>query len=492
MVGLAGLTQPVQAASQTATQKAPILVVLWFDTEDYIFPPSDDACLRLATWLKSQGIKATFKVVGEKARVLKERGRQDVIDAVKWHEVGFHSTNHSIPPSPAMYLNAVGWEEGIQEFERREGKGRKMVEEIFGAKPSCYGQPGSSWGPQAYPVLAKWDMIYLDSGRHVSLKGEPCRINGVLNLYSLEHTFRADLKKPEGAEEAQKRFSQARDKILAQGGGLISIVYHPCEFVHQTFWDGVNFPKGASPDRSEWKLPARKKPEEEALAWKNFEDFILMISRHPEVKFITANQAREWYADQAREKSWTQPDLRSVLNEMGADPLWVEKDGVWLSAAEVFDLTVQATLARWDRATGPWKPRFHLHGPSTAPATRLEKSVTAPGHLVRQALEDLKEQLDQRGAIPPAVWLGSTAIPPESFLAGLRLRWMNSPGEGPWTQEAWEFPPARVKSEDAVEKNDGRLWNWVIFPEGFRAPQVMEMARRQAWTFKPAPLVKKN
>src|SRR5262245_36197759 len=56
-----------------------VVVVLWFDTEDYLLLSDDDATLRLATFLTSEGIRATFKIVGEKARVLEKRGRTDVI-----------------------------------------------------------------------------------------------------------------------------------------------------------------------------------------------------------------------------------------------------------------------------------------------------------------------------------------------------------------------------------------------------------------------------
>ncbi len=57
-------------------------VALWFDTEDYLLPASDDAALRLADWLTERHIRATFKVVGEKARVLESRSRSDVIAAL--------------------------------------------------------------------------------------------------------------------------------------------------------------------------------------------------------------------------------------------------------------------------------------------------------------------------------------------------------------------------------------------------------------------------
>ena len=60
----------------------PVYVVLWFDTEDYIEPASDDAALRIANDLDKLGVRATFKVVGEKARTLERRGRRDVIQAL--------------------------------------------------------------------------------------------------------------------------------------------------------------------------------------------------------------------------------------------------------------------------------------------------------------------------------------------------------------------------------------------------------------------------
>src|SRR5690348_9924813 len=126
--------------------RGPVYVVLWFDTEDYIEPGADDAALRIATDLEKLGVRATFKVVGEKARVLESRGRRDVIRALVRHDIGYHSNYHSIPPAPAAYLREMGWMDGAQEFERREAPGVADIKRIFGVTPSCYGQPGSSWG----------------------------------------------------------------------------------------------------------------------------------------------------------------------------------------------------------------------------------------------------------------------------------------------------------------------------------------------------------
>jgi hypothetical protein len=78
----------------------PVYVILWFDTEDYILPPSDDAAKRLADFLTAEGLHATFKVVGEKARTLERRGRNDVIASLRNHDIGYHANTHSQHPTP--------------------------------------------------------------------------------------------------------------------------------------------------------------------------------------------------------------------------------------------------------------------------------------------------------------------------------------------------------------------------------------------------------
>jgi hypothetical protein len=40
----------------------------------------------------------------------------------------------------------------------------------------------------------------------------------------------------------------------------------------------------------------------------------------------------------------------------------------------------------------------------------------------------------------------------------------------------------------SVAKDSPKLCGWIICPEGVHAPQLMELARLQAWTLKPAML----
>ena len=166
--------------------RAPVYVVLWFDTEDYIEPAADDAALRLATDLDKLGVRATFKVVGEKARVLESRGRTDVIRALAHHDIGYHSNYHSMQPTPALYLRGMGWLDGAAEFERRERPGVEDIRRIFGVTPSCYGQPGSSWGPQTYRALLRMGIpVYLDEGEQVGLGEQTFWLGGMLHVFHM-------------------------------------------------------------------------------------------------------------------------------------------------------------------------------------------------------------------------------------------------------------------------------------------------------------------
>ena len=101
---------------------APVYVALWFDTEDYIEPASDDAALRIARDLSAEGVRATFKVVGEKARVLEKRGRRDVIQALSRHAIGYHSNWTASIPLPRSTWFASGTSKALK--SSKDGKDR--------------------------------------------------------------------------------------------------------------------------------------------------------------------------------------------------------------------------------------------------------------------------------------------------------------------------------------------------------------------------------
>ena len=465
--------------------KPRMYVLLWFDTEDLLLEASDDAALRNATFCTQVGVKANFKLVGEKVRILDERGRRDVIEALKKHEIGYHSEYHSVHPTPAQYTSTLGWDEGVAEFIRREGRGVEDIKRIFGTGPTWYGQPGSSWCPQAFGAMRKWDIpVYLDIGSHVGLEGRPHYYCGILTFYNLRHNLRVGLDRAEQVEEVTQRFRAARQDLLADGGGVAHIYYHPCEFVHAKFWDAI-FVDGDNPPREAWKVPPAKTPEQSRVAYENFEFYIRWIKRtFDDVEFLTTTDAARLYRDRARNRTFSDSEIREIAGEIGEEITFQRRGDFALSPSEVLALLTGALKRKPDLGdTSELKIVLEDTplGPTGIVPKLEEPFKTSWSQFVRTTF-DVEESIRRPGRVPSTVWLGSTGVPPEAYLRA--LAGVIAAGR---QSETVDIRPATLSAAKYVQKDSTEIWGW-LFPEGFHAPQLMELAGRQAWTIKPAIL----
>lgn len=483
----------LSVAGHAQNTSAPVYVTLWFDTEDYVLPQSDDAAKRLAEMLTRLGVKATFKVVGEKARVLEQRGRTDVIAALKKHEIGYHSNLHSGQPTPAVYLQHANWEDGSAEFYRREAQGVRDIERIFGVTPVCYGQPGSSWAAQTYPALRQMGIqMYLDEADHVGLDEQPFYYAGMLNVFNMSSTVvRMELSGEDNLTQAQAKFQAVADRLRAQGGGTISIYYHPCEWVHREFWDGVNFRRGANPPRSEWKLPPTKSAAETAKAFRDFESYVKFISAQAGVQFVTCADLLKLYEDRALSHNFTRADLHLLAQRMQQEVTFQRLDRLSVSAADAFTLLTDATLAYLNRNELPDSVRLALqpYGParSFSPAAGRNRPPVIAWSAFADAVRDTAMFIRTHKRLPDEIWIGVDSLAPQDYLATLAavVEELITSGKRPREVNVRE---GRFTADRYVAADSPRLWGWVIFPEGFHAPRIMEVARLQAWTLKPALL----
>ena len=116
----------------------------------------------------------------------------------------------------------------------------------------------------------------------------------------------------------------------------------------------------------------------------------------------------------------------------------------------------------------------------TEPAPALAESfIVGREELIRTA-RDVADHLREHGRVPSTVWLGSRGVPPEAWLAAV-ARTVSA--ASPPAQI--DIRPATLDAAKYVRKDSPRIWGW-LFPKGFSAPRMMELAARQAWTIKPA------
>jgi hypothetical protein len=476
-------------ASLSATTPAPakVYVVLWFDTEDYILPQSDDAAKRLATFLTEQGIQATFKVVGEKARTLERRHRTDVIAALQKHAIGYHANTHSQHPTPAEYESLLDWETGAAEFTRRERPGFDHVRRIFQQKPCCYGQPGNSWAPQSFPALASWGVgLYLDEAEHVGLSGQPFYYGGLLNIFN---TKEGPQLRPNddwsNLEESKSKFHQFYEQMSSDGGGLISLYFHPCEFIHSQFWD-INFAQGANPPREQWQIYPLRPPDSRDRAFHYFEQLIRYMKSFPQIQFITGPQAVRLYADRARGHTFTAGELTEIAGHVESEITFQDRGALTLSPAEIMTLLAERMSLQQPRTNTAALPPFTVYGPSL-PSPPPTESLEVSWSQFDRTVHDLQAFIQRNHQIPNAIWLGSKPVPPESFLVAMaKLASASHGSSGVAHPEKVAIAPAHLATEKYVASDSPQLWSWPIFPPGFHSEHLMELARLQAWTLKPA------
>ncbi len=443
--------------SAAVSAQPPVYWLLWFDTEDYIEPSSDDAALRIAEGLRERGVRATFKIVGEKARVWVQRGRQDVIRALAAHDIGYHTEFHSIHPAPAEYLESMGLLDGAAEFTRREKSGFLLLEKLFGLPPSCYGQPGNSWAPQVNLALRSWGVkVYMDDAGQVGFDGQPFWYGGLLYIFNLgRHTVRAELNDPATLEAAKRRFDEAVESARRLGGGVLQTYYHPTEWVTTQFWDGVNFSHGANPERSEWRKPPLRSPVSREQAFRIFFDWVDHVRRTPNLRIVTAREAIALF--EPRDAAPPAGLARRLAESLDAH------EG--FSAA---DLLVNLLGL---------EPQ-HVDGPLRRVSTTWEEPQI-PRAAFDRARQEAAEFIRAHGRLPDSVWIGSRRISLEDFAATLAA----DGGKGPV-----ELRKGRLDFERRAGRDAARLYNWVIHPKGFAPEALLEMARLQAWTLKPARL----
>ena len=457
-------------------------ILFWFDVEDCTVTQSDDAVKRLCQILTKHGVRGTMKLVGQKARMLRERVRYDVIDALAEHAIGYHANWHGLRPQPAEYMGALDWLEGGAEFDRRECVGLVDLRDLWGITPVCYGQPGSNWSPQVFPVLRRWGIpTYVSGFGYVGLHAQPFYYGGIVNtshMYGrdrrgreVRHMFglNFELGQPGALEEHQRLFAESYNAL--EDGGLISIMNHPCTLVLE-----------------EWFSTNMKSRELTEAGYEHFETFVTQVLSHPEVKTVSANELPSLYPDRTRDRVFSAEELLAIARSVGEEINYYEADGLSLSPAEIFGMSARF-LARvtQDGIVPEAETCRHLDGPAHS-ATSTVSGFTVEADEFLASLRDTALFLDLHGRLPEVVRIGQRRVTPGDYHVALAQAVSEVLSGGKMPTEV-RFVPATSKVDEHVDEEAAEsAWRSVMMLPGFAAHRLLEQAYLQAWTLKPAIL----
>jgi hypothetical protein len=149
-----------------------------------------------------------------------------------------------------------------------------------------------------------------------------------------------------------------------------------------------------------------------------------------------------------------------------------------------------AAAALVDRRPFPAETKLTLlDGPVRAfsPSTGDLHSSTFPWPAFANAVRDTAAFCRTHRRMPDEVWIGAESLSPADYLATLggALERVITSGDVP---TAVERRVGHYTADQYVAEDSPKLWDWPIFPHGFHAPHLMELARLQAWTLKVALL----
>ncbi len=457
-------------------------VLFWFDVEDCSLPQTDDAAGTIAGILTEHNVRATMKVVGQKARLLRSRGRFGIIDALGRHAIGYHTDLHSVRPQPAEYMGPLDWIEGGKEFSRREAGGLEELRRLWGVNPVCYGQPGPNWAPQVFPVLREWDIpAYVSGFGYVGIYAQPFWYGGIINTSNMycvpdrkgrevRHHFGVNFEmgRAGALKQHKKLFKDSYDSL--EDGGVISIANHPCTLVMKA-----------------WHSTEMKSSEETSAGYKHFEKFVSYVLSHENVRTISADQLPQLYPDKAKDRVFSCEELLAAARSAAGEISFQEIGGMYLSAGELFGMFARF-LSHFasEQKTAPGAVCRHLDGPAMrAPVFRSGFSAGSVEFI--ESVISCLDFLGRNRRMPDVLTVGGRhASPGEYFGAMARaVACLIEKGSLP---DVVDFVSVSNAVEQYVIDKGPQGSSRGMLPPGFSAGKLLEQARLQTWTLKPAVL----
>jgi len=239
-------------------------------------PQSFSALREILLWLKRDELRGLFFLTGHVTEKLSSY--PDVVEMLQDHEIGYHSTSHSIRPTIIEYTDVPSYEEAVKAVLAREtsyvnpftGKteekgGIIKLKNLFPDKSvSSFRAPGFCWAPTAGEALKQWGIRFDFS---LQLSNDPVYYNG-----TTFYPFPLVIGLPEGNDLNYKTYTRFLHSVLTRQVTVVDI--HPQSLRNRNFWDRIFW--SGHPDRL---TPTEKKSrEEEHSTICRFKILVKMIS----------------------------------------------------------------------------------------------------------------------------------------------------------------------------------------------------------------------
>ena len=475
----------IYALMQSCTpslQKTYVTVV--FDVEDYISPESDNVDeipLWLAEPMTEVGVTGTFFVIGEKARSLEERGRQDVIEAMASHDIGSHTNLGSIHPTVTEILEYADWDQGVQAMLQNESVGFDELERIFNVPVNTLARHGGSYGPQLVYALGQMGKGYVYSpvqlpGKHAVWFCNTLNFHGDYGAFD-DVYYKDELFNPV--------FDSLKKNFLNDIEGMDMISFfacHPTKVRAEQFWD-FNFYEGANPERDSLKPPALRPAESMVTARKNFKRLMQFLKEQESIEVVTIRELMERFSYQPEIIS--SKDLLRIaekvtsLEQVVYDELY--------APSEVFAALTLSLLEYQKNGKIPGKlNREAPLGPMVMPPETTEISMVSMDQVFELATSSM-DIIRNQGHLPSELMVGEGSIGTGSLLHLFSSAYLDLAGKEPGdSHKVISFDAFPKEYEEIIISEVENYKHWIVHRTDLDMSHLADLTRMQLWTLKPA------
>ena len=247
-------------------------LILTFDIEDFINPSAAYALRIVLELLNKYRLRALFFITGQMTEKL--GNFPEVLDLFKNHEIGFHSSGHSIRPIILEYADVESYQQAYLTSQEREtarinpltGKlegegGIYSLQDLFNPKKiEAYRAPGMSWTPPHLEALADLG-IRFDFSSNIATS-EPVHFKAIsFYPYTFIQHWAGSL-----SDYQTLLYSILRSKVAI-------FDLHPAVYVNRVMWDSIYY-KG---NPNTLQRIAERPPKEVTSLFMRFEVLLRII-----------------------------------------------------------------------------------------------------------------------------------------------------------------------------------------------------------------------
>lgn len=431
--------------------------ILSFDTEDLANRgPAHDSIQRLAEILTEEGVKGCFNIVSSLIGILKEAGRQDVLDALRRHEISSHSRRHTWHPTPPEVAEQRSWNDAFAWSLEQQGAAIEEIKREFGLPDIAgYIPPGNSFAAPDIAALRVLGVRVYSGSMFKDTNGVGMWFGGMLNL---EEKIGLDrLLIEEGIEGVRQRLPEwkaARRTIFC---------LHPNFIPHSVFWDAANLNGANQVQWGAWNPTALRDPALVERVFRDFREAVRLFKKEmvpATFRSILAMQP----ARPALRREW----MPGLIEQSGARLLHAARGSSTWSAAELL-------------RTAAW---FLHSGDAQAEAKTMDGPREEP-HGIKQPIELTAEQVrgsawavSEAGVVPSSIDVSGITIGPRDYLeaAGQVLA---------GAQTVKLTPKPQLADVEGVYRFDKMSLSGWMYPAGWVGRKAMRQLHYMMWTFRP-------